>query len=426
MPEYDVVVVGGGPAGCMAAKYAAKEGASTLIVEEDAEIGKPVQCAGLISRRAIEESELKNESVIKCELEGAIIYSCSHDLRIEAPSQEKHAFAIRRDIFDKELARAALNEGADLILKRKVESVKKRGEGTKLTIIAATANDARVKNEEEIRAQVVIGADGVRSVVAKMAGLNVTKNFLNCVQIEGGYEIDEAFAEIFVGKTIAPGFFAWAIPIAENTARIGLCIDKRFSPHPNPLPFLKRILAEHPIIAKKYKGTQSNFTAGIIPLPVGAGLRGQLRMQRQRQRQKTVRIDGDVGMLLVGDAAAQVKPITGGGVYYGMKCGKIAGETAAKACLEGNMEVLKGYEKRWRKEIGKEIAFGLRVHRLRCALSDKDFDTICHVLSKYDMMQIITNRGDMDYPSFVLRELLKNPSIIMLMAKNIIRYLYAK
>ena len=415
MLEYDVVVVGGGPAGCLAAKYAAKGGASTLIIEEDTAIGEPVQCAGLISKRAIEESEISGKSFINCELKGAVIHSKSHDLRIEAPSPEKRAFAIGRNIFDKELAKAALNEGAEIILNSKVKSVKKRGDETKLTIMAATANaQARVKGKNEIRANVVIGADGVRSAVAKMAGLNVTKNFLNCVQIEGAYEIDEAFAEIFVGKTIAPGFFAWVVPIDENTARIGLCIDKRFSPHPNPLLFLKRNLSEHPIIAKKYKGTQSKFTAGTIPIPVGG--------------QKTVKVDGGVGVILVGDAAAQVKPITGGGVYYGMKCGKIAGEIAAKASLEGDMKVLKGYEKRWRKEIGKEIAFGLKAHRLRCIISDNDLDTIWHAMSKHDMMQLIRTRGDMDYPSLVFRELLnlKNPSIIKLIARNIIRYLYVK
>jgi len=401
----------------MAAKYAAKAGASTLIIEENSAIGEPVQCAGLISKRAIEESELKNiGSFVNCELKGAIVHSQSHELRIESPTPDKRAFAIRRDVFDKELSRAAMDEGAELILNSRVKHVKKGGdrERVKLTILAAATTSTGVNLEENgIKANVVIGADGWRSGIARMAGLTVTKNFLNCVQIEGQYEIHEPVADIFMGKTIAPGFFAWVIPIDETTARIGLCIDKHFSPHPNPLPFLKRFLSEHPVITKKYKfGAQSTFTAGAIPIPT--------------KRQKTVKTEDSTGILLVGDAAAQVKPITGGGVYYGMKCGKIAGEVAARACLERNMELLNGYEKRWQEEVGAEIAFGLKVHRLRCVLSDNDFDRMCRVLSKYDMIQRMANRGDMDYPSFVFRELIKNPGIIMLMAKNIIKYLYAE
>jgi flavin-dependent dehydrogenase len=160
MLEYDVVVVGGGPAGCMAAKYAAKTGASTLIIEADTEIGKPVQCAGLISKRAIEESETKDKSFINCEIKGAIVRSPSQELMIESP--DKNAFAIRRDIFDNVLAQEAQKEGAEIILRRRVKSVTKGAGETKLRI--STAN-----GKEEISARVVIGADGVKSKVATRA-----------------------------------------------------------------------------------------------------------------------------------------------------------------------------------------------------------------------------------------------------------------
>jgi len=412
--NYDVVVVGGGPAGCITAKYAAKAGASTLIIEADAAIGVPVQCAGLISKRALDESEIRNRnSFINCEIKGAVVHSQSYELLLESP--DKRAFAIRRDIFDHELANEAQKEGADILLKSRVKEVRKRKEGTKLTITTATANGTR-----EIDAKVVVGADGVKSRVAKLAGLTVAQSSLDCVQIEGEYDLGgEAFAEIFVGKSIAPGFFAWTIPLGvDNRARIGLCIDKRFSPHPNPLFFLKRNLAKHPVIAKKYKGNVFSRTAGSIPIPVTAGLRGR--------RHKTVKIDNGVGILLAGDAAAQIKPITGGGVYYGMRCGKIAGEIAAQACLIGDMKVLRDYESRWRKEIWKEIAFGLKVHRLRCVMSDKDFDTIVRMLSQSEILRRLRKEGDIDYPSIVFRELLTNPRLIKVMARNSLRYLYTR
>jgi digeranylgeranylglycerophospholipid reductase len=416
MRDYDVVVVGGGPAGCMAAKYAAKAGASTLIVEDDAEIGEPVQCAGLISTRAIKESELGNRNAfIQCEIRGAVVYSPSYDLTLESPTQK--AFAIRRDVFDRELAKAAQKAGADLILKSRVKRVRQRESERKQELTAATP-----RGTEEIRAKVVIGADGVKSTVARLAGLTVAQSNLACVQIEGDYVTEAGFAEIFVGKTVAPGFFAWAIPLgtgAENRARIGLCIDKRVSPHSSPLLFLKRNLEQHPVIARKYKGTVFSSTAGRIPIPVNAsGLSGQI------PRTVKVDTDADTGILLVGDAAAQIKPITGGGVYYGMKCGKIAGETAARACLTGDITMLNDYERRWRKELGREIAVGLKVHRLRCVLSDKDFDTIVRTLVRSEMSRRIKSEGDIDYPAILVHELLANPSIIRVMGRNILRYLY--
>lgn len=411
--NYDVVVVGGGPAGCMAAKYAANAGAATLIIEEDAKIGEPVQCAGLISKRALEESELKDgTSFINGEIKGAVVHSPSTELLLESPDQR--AFAIRRNSFDQELANAAQRAGAEILLGNRVTKLEKQGDEPKLTITTATA-----KGTQELTAKVVIGADGVRSSVAQRAGLTVTRGFLNCVQIEGEYEIEDAFAEIFVGRGIAPGFFAWTIPLGtENRTRIGLCIDTHCSPHTNPLLFLKQNLSNHPVIAKKYRGTIVNRTAGKIPIPLDPRCRGRTH--------KTVKIDNDVGILLAGDAAAQIKPITGGGVYYGMKCGKIAGKIAAHASLTGDMKILHEYERRWRKEIGEEIAFGLKVHKLRCLMTDKDFDTIIQTLSRSDLLDRIKAAGDMDYPSIVFHEFLRNPCLIKLVARNILRYLYTK
>lgn len=411
MQKYDVIVVGAGPSGCMAAKYAAKAGASTLIVEKDAEIGVPVQCAGLISKRAIEESELKDvKAFINKELKGAIVRSHSYELKIQSP--DKTAFAIRRDVFDRALAEDALKAGAEIIMSSRIKKLNRGVGGEELTLAAGDS-------KEELKATVVIGADGVRSKIAKMAGLSVARHLLSCVQVECEYEAVDAFAEIFIGRNIAPGFFAWAIPLgAEEVARIGLCIDKRCSRHPNPLRFLKAFLAEHPEMAERYKGTRTGFTAGAIPIATG--------LHRRMHGLSTVRVFKGNGVLLVGDAAAQVKPITGGGVYYGLKCGKIAGKIAAEACLSNDMGVLRDYETGWRKEIGAEIAFGLKVHRLRCILKDSDFDTICRVLSQEQMLQQIAKQGDMDYQACIFRNFLKNHELIKLAARNIIRYLYAK
>jgi len=391
----------------MAAKYAAKSGVSTLIIEKDPEIGIPVRCAGLISKRAVEESELKGvRNFIRNRLKGAIIHSPNYDMQLEA---RESAYAIRRDLFDRALAKEAMNSGAEIITGCKVVGIR-MSEG-ELRIHVDTSNGKK----EEIGAKVVIGADGVRAGVARMAGMKIMRNLLSCVQVEGSYDSEGAYAEVFVGREIAPGFFAWAIPLDDRIARIGLCIDKRYSsPHTTPLAFLKRFMLHEPRMAKRYRGAYFSYTGGAIP--IAAGLK----------RQKTVKMkmmkDGGVGILLVGDAAAQVKPITGGGVYYGLRCGKIAGEVAAEAASTGDMQVLKHYDRRWRREIGKEIAFGIWVHRLRCMLGDDDLDRIFRALGRE--RRRVEEKGDMDYPSLILREFIKEPEFIKLAVKNIIRYMY--
>jgi len=391
----------------MAAKYAAKSGVSTLIIEKDPEIGIPVRCAGLISKRAVEESELKGvRNFIMNRIKGAIIHSPNYDMQLEA---RESAYAIRRDLFDRALAKEAMNSGAEIITGCKVVGIRMSEGELRIHV------DASNGKKDEIGAKVVIGADGVRAGVARMAGMKIMRNLLSCVQVEGSYDSEGAYAEVFVGREIAPGFFAWAIPLDDRIARIGLCIDKRYSsPHTTPLAFLKRFMLHEPRMAKRYRGTYFSYTGGAIP--IAAGLK----------RQKTVKMkmmkDGGVGILLVGDAAAQVKPITGGGVYYGLRCGKIAGEVAAEAASTGDMQVLKHYDRRWRREIGKEIAFGIWVHRLRCVLGDDDLDRIFRALGRE--RRRVEEKGDMDYPSLILREFIKEPEFIKLAVKNIIRYMY--
>jgi len=143
-------------------------------------------------------------------------------------------------------------------------------------------------------------------------------------------------------------------------------------------------------------------------------------------RKKTTHVAHSSGVLLVGDAAAQIKPITGGGVYYGLRCGKLAGEQAAQACLTDDMTVLHDYERRWRCEFGREIAFGLMVHRLRCVMNDTDYDTLIRTISESELVERIYAKGDMDYPSLALRGLVRNPQLLPLMARSLVKYLYTR
>lgn len=378
--DYDVVVIGGGPAGCIAAKYAAKH-VSTLVVEEHTRIGEPAQCAGLISVRAAAESELRSK-FRKCvcnEVSGAVFHPPTfRPLTVEG--REKKAFVIRRDVFDRLLAEEAARSGADFLMQSKVVGIKRGSESpNELKIICEG-------KELKITAKVVVGADGASGITQRALGLRI-RRLLSCVQVCGVYECDTNFVELFFGRSIAPGFFAWAIPVGEGVARLGLCVDVTVGGEPlRRLDlFLKRLRKEG-----KFKGSSFDFLTGIIPLG-------------------PPKLTAAASIMLLGDAAAQVKPVTGGGVYYGMKCGKLAGMLAAEAAgvkAAAREKVVSRYDGMWRREIGREIGFGMLLHRLRCKMGDKDLDRIFRVLDDERLLKMVEEKGDMDYQSSALLPML--------------------
>ncbi|MDY6864571.1 MAG: NAD(P)/FAD-dependent oxidoreductase [Halobacteriota archaeon] len=376
--EYDVVVVGAGPAGSIAAKYSAMNGARTALLEEHYAIGEPVQCAGLVSVAGILECDVNpSELFVNREIGGAYLYS--PDCRsIAIRGDETKAYVIERKIFDRILSQNAIRAGVDLHLNSKVVGLNRRADGQILKVISGG-------EDLEINASVVVGADGVRSKIAKLSGLGNVKKILPAAQIEGRYKArDSRFVEMFVGDKIAPGFFAWSIPTEENMARIGLCSND------TPLEHLKELLSSHSIISRRYRGSVTDFVVGSVPL-------GPLK--------KTVA----EGVMIVGDAAGQVKPTTGGGVYTGALCAKIAGEVAAKAAFKGDASVksLKEYEKRWRSSLGMEFMMGMLINRAIGKLSDSDFNDFVSTLNDPDILETITKYGDMDRPSVLVRRSLR-------------------
>ena len=369
--NYDVVVVGGGPAGAIAAKYAAKNGASTLLIEEHANIGSPVQCTGLISTAALNECEIGAGNFVLAKMKGAFVYAPNcEELKVEG--KDVKAYVIDRKIFDRALVESSLDAGADMLLKTRFTGIE-RG---KISVISNG-------EKKEIQAGVVIGADGIQSSVGRAAGLGRCEKYLSGIQFEAPYAAkDPEFVEIFTGNTIAPGFFAWAVPF-NGMARIGLAKNPGADP---PLYYLEKLL-KHPVVASRYRGSRTEHVLGGIPLGPPA---------------KTT----SNGVMLVGDAAGQVKPTSGGGIYMGAVCAKIAGEVAAKASRKE--AVLNDYEKRWRGAVGRELAIWMRIHKSFGKLSDENLNEFISFMNNPKIREIITEYGDMDHPSVLLQKLIQS------------------
>ncbi len=367
--KYDVAVVGAGPAGAVAARYAARNGARTLLIEEHASIGSPVQCTGLISTAALEECELAQGSFVLARMKGAFVYAPNCEELI-VKGKEVKAYVVDRKMFDRELVERATDEGADLLLKTRFMDMEKG----KLSVISCG-------EKKEIHADVIIGADGVQGSVGRAARLPRCEKFLSGIQFEAPYDAkDQEFVEIFTGNNIAPGFFAWAVPF-YGMARIGL------AKNPDKFPALHYLgnLLKHPVVASRYGGSRTEHVVGGIPLG---------------PPDKTT----SDNVMLVGDAAGQVKPTTGGGIYMGAVCAKIAGEVAARAARKEAKPA--EYEKRWRSAVGRELAIGMQIHKSLGKLSDENLNEFVAFLNKPGMQEVITEFGDMDHPSILMQKLI--------------------
>jgi geranylgeranyl reductase family protein len=286
-------------------------GAKTLLIEEHASIGSPVQCTGLISKAALTECEVREGSFVLAKMKGAFVYSPGGE-ELTIRGKDVKAYVIDRKLFDRELVGRSLDAGVDLMIKTRFTQLHKDG-------ISVISNGER----KEIHADIVIGADGIAGGVGRAAGLPRCNKFLSGIQFEAPYDANDAeFVEIFTGNKFAPGFFAWAVPFS-GMARIGLAKNPGDKP---ALHYLEEFI-KHPVLASRYRGSRTEHVVGGIPL--GAP-------------ERTVTDN----VMMVGDAAGQVKPTSGGGIYMGAVCAKIAGEVAARAARK---EIhLKEYEKRCR------------------------------------------------------------------------------
>lgn len=374
--EYDVIVVGAGPSGSMAAKYAAKNGARTLLIEEHGTIGSPVSCTGHISAKALHECELPEDgSFVNKRIRGAFIYA-PDNRSIKIDGKRTMTYVVERKIFDREIARSAASEGAELLVDTAVRSVKKVSGG----VVLEAMSEGKITN---IGAKVVIGADGVKSKVARSAGLGHIPKICSGIQVEANCEPrDPEFVEIFLGHQYAPKYFAWCVPTSGDCCRIGLISDN------DGHVYLDRLLAEHEVVSKKARGVVDLVMGGI---PVG-----------------TLKRTVADGVLIVGDAAGQVKPVSYGGIYTGAKCAKIAGEVAAKAASEDNVSAarLMEYERRWRAEIGRELSWGLKARDIFGRMTDNDLNEAIAALDDPEVQDVITQFGDIDHPSVLARQLL--------------------
>ena len=389
MNRYDVAVVGAGPVGSFVAKKIATEGYKVLIIEEHKKVGMPLKCAGLVTTRVFDLGDFSKKNVVQNKIYGANIHSPSGNT-LSIGGDKAHALAIARSMFDEEIVKQAKNKGADVFLESKVNTAQ---ETTKEIIL----NLKQKETTRQISCNLLIGADGANSKIRKAFNFPQPREILQGIGAEAkDTNLDPKYVEIFVGNKIAPGFFAWIIPTNNKgtEARVGLCIPQN-SRHPPKHYFSKMFTNDvSSYFLKDAEITQ--HIGGSIPF-------GPLK--------KTV----DQNVMLVGDAAAQVKPTSGGGIYMGLLCAKHCSSVAIEALNKKtfNIQTLKKYHNLWTSDIGRELQLGMKFRRIFKKLSDKQIDKYVKKLNNQKIIDIINRYGDIDYPSKLLFPLVKKaPSLL--------------
>ncbi len=404
--KYDVVVVGAGPVGSTAARYAALNGAKVLLLEEHASIGSPVGCTGLLSTRAVAECDLKpSDEFVFNSVRGAFVHAPDGQC-LPIDGKQTKAYVVSRKNFDRALAVMAVEEGVELSLRTRAVGLEKKNPETGKEGKESSQVKLRILRNgrpETVCTSVVIGADGVKSRIASYAGLEKPARVLPGIQIEAPYASDDSdFVELFPGS-FAPGFFAWTVPVDEKVSRIALALEPRLALKSDqkdcsPLSYLERFLRSNPHVKARYSGGMLDFVVGGIPIG---------------PQEKTV----SDGIILAGDAAGQAKPTSGGGIYTGAFAAKIAGKVAAKAALERDTSAkrLFEYDQLWRKGLGRELEIGMKIHDYIGKLEDRQLNDLIGSLNTPSILNTITEYGDMDHPSILMRKLMFSGNSLRLM-----------
>ena len=347
-PEYDVVVVGAGPAGATAARFAAQGGLRVLLLDKKSELGTPMQCSGAISAAALAECAVPyDEEYIAEPIFGFLTYSSTgEENRLDYRAHgraEPLGYVVDRKRFDRYLARMAVAQGADLWLKA-------RATGFQRTAGRISVKIERFGRNAEVGAKVLVGADGIMTQVGLWAGLQVAiplGDLASCWQYVVADVETYGLLEIITGRAHAPGGYAWVFPKGHGLAEVGLGVSRTLTGS-DARCHLERFM-QHSFMSERFSRARIvEVQGGGVPL--AAALKQMV----------------SDNVLVVGDAARHVNPITGGGIHMALRGGHIAGEfltEVIQASAAYSREVLQGYQQRWQSQFGHVHAELYRLKR---------------------------------------------------------------
>lgn len=404
-PISDTVVVGAGPVGCFAAMNLAKLGVATTVFEEHAEIGVPSHCAGHLSIRSLRNLGLYPlpEGIVENTFSAANFYS-PNGTKLTVRAKHPVTCALNRELFDKFLAEKAEASGARFKLSSRVHSLI-INDG----FVAGVNVEQKDGSESQVSSKIVVDAEGISSRFLRQAGLSPLKGERLVYAVEAEMEnirnVEEDAVEVFLGRTYAPGLYAWIIPRRDGTAKVGLAANKG-----NPKEFLERLIRKHPVASKQLAGARVTRIA-FHPITIGGPVSKAYAN----------------GFVAVGDVASQVKPTTGGGVIFGLTCARIAAEVIQGAVEKDDFSAgyLGLYQKRFVDALGFDFNVMLRARRFLDSLSDEKLDDALRFCNRMGLDRALQDVDEIDFQGQTLLKALTKPAAFTALAYFLLLYLTA-
>jgi geranylgeranyl reductase family protein len=372
----DTVIIGAGPSGSRLAFRLAKLGYEVLVVERKATAGEEVCCTGIVSRQCLDDFALSSSLILRQASSAKFVPPSGTWLRLWRDSEV--AYILDRPVLNLTLANQAQEAGADYIFATQVTDIKPEADCIKVKAIC--------RGEETVfEARTAVLATGFGSPLPGRLGLGNIRDLIIGAQAKVAISgVDEV--EVYFDQSLAAGGFAWLVPTTDDKGLAGLLTRHHAE------SYLNRLLS-HLEAQGKIASTNAEASYDAIPL-------------RPLPRTCANRI------LVIGEAAGQVKPTTGGGIYYGLIGADIAAECLHQAFVTNDFSAAKlsSYDRLWRARLNRELRAGYWLLRFYRRLSNQHIERLFRIMSRNNVPQFVAGLETLpfDWHSTLIMKLLKH------------------
>jgi geranylgeranyl reductase family protein len=379
---YDVLIIGGGPAGLYAAYCLAKAGRSVAVFEEHPKIGEPAHCTGLVASECFTRFDLPQQANRAAPRRARFHSPGGYVLSMA--SEKDEAVVVDRAAFDQGLADQALAAGADIFLGHRVEALRR----LRRSLVARTSHSGGV--ERLVRGRLGILATGTSYGLHRGLGLQAPSRFVYGAQVEVTFE-ETSEVEVYFGNEVAPESFAWVVPFTRQgvaMAKIGVLSSREAT------IYLTRFLRSPQVASRVRPGRACPYLRRPLPVwPLSETFADHV--------------------LAIGDAAGLTKPTTGGGVYYSLLSAELAAATIGEALDSGESSArfLSRYQTAWRAVLGSEIRAGTMFRAFASQLSDTQIDEAFQLVAREPTAQLIRDHATFNWHKSIILALWRSAGV---------------